>query len=327
MPVTISSSTAAIVRFTGLGILCHNEEMSRAENLFIHEGKHAPIVEIFSPLYSPENDHYNANSAEAEGDPTLKNIFDHNSGTSHWWYRREALHEISHTHLNSGLTIEIVGENDGSSLPDTTFFKKPGSPDNFDHSPTAPNDPDDYRWLVNAAKDGFMGPDPDPLVAPANCNLNRDHGFLTSTLFISHAEIYTETLAKDAAGVNLVYNKVQEGSATFTPYGWIADEMGAHIDTASVRLNITAGKYEIIHSLPRLHKPHVIFIKNNAAISESDMPIYRNFWNIEDSVATYDLKTDSELMEVDYVTGRELCSGIFTDCQYATAESFRPLPS
>lgn len=326
MPVSISSLTGAIVRFTGLGILCHNEDDSRAENLFIHEGKHMPIVEIYSPLELAGNAHYNSNPTEAEGDPTLRKIFDHNSDTNYWWYRREALYEISQTHLDYGLRIEISGENNGSALPGTTFYKKPGSPDNFDHSSTTLNDPDDYRWLVNAAKDGLMGPNPNTL-APHNCVLNPNHGFLTSTLFISNAVVYTETLAQDAnTNANLVYNKVQNGSAVDPPYGWIADEMGAHIDTAYVNLNITAGEYQVTHSLPRIHKPHMIFIKNNAPVSETDMPVYRNFWTIDETVAPYDLKTDGELTEVDYVTGRELCSGIYTDCT-GSVESFRPDPS
>jgi hypothetical protein len=66
--------------------------------------------------------------------------------------------------------------------------------------------------------------------------------------------------------------------------------------------------------LPKLEMPYVIYIKNNAAVSGSDMPIYRKLY--ETTGPTFDLLTSEEIRLMagsSTITGREFCAGIFEE--------------
>jgi hypothetical protein len=58
----------------------------------------------------------------------------------------------------------------------------------------------------------------------------------------------------------------------------------------------------------------VIYIKNNAAVSGSDMPIYKKLY--QTTGPTFDLLTAAEINSMvgaSTITGREFCAGIFEE--------------
>ena len=103
-------------------------------------------------------------------------------------------------------------------------------------------------------------------------------------------------------------------SSAVSYFGKINDEIGAKIVAEQVRVEVTIGTEAHTHLLPKLDMPYVIYIKNNAAVSGSDMPIYKKLY--QTTGPTFDLLTNQEIGLMrgsSTITGREFCSGIFEE--------------
>jgi len=315
MPI-VTSSAAAIVRFSGLGVLCFNGDT--AENLFLHEAGHTLTVEIFEPLLARLKDFYDSNPEEAEGLATVRRFPDDpNTGKL---YKRLTLYEdLDATQLDTnGVPKEIYIKVTGDLNPALSAVEPfEGTPGEFVR--TAPgNHENDFRWMVNVTRAGLMGP------LTMGCTVSGAVP-TNSLLEIKNAMFYTETLAANENDVPLVFKKVANvpsGTPDFIGapiFGKIADEIGAMIDADRVKVEVKIGNEVHTHLLPKIAgHPYIIYIKNNAAVSESDMPLYKKLWNTTDPPRdTFDLLTEAETQlmgESSTITGREFCSGIFAEC-------------
>lgn len=335
MTRSISSQTA-VVRFTGLGVLCLDQRNGRAENYFIHDENHWLTVEIFKPFHPNVNDAFNADPGDAEARPTYRQFYFSLSQESHW-YKRIAVYQdldlmqIDQNGRTAELTIDIAGYNNDDTLPliDSWGKYKVGGDDFPREDLSATDRPNDFRWMVNIKKGELFGPD----AAFSKDNVNR---FPHSNLYIKNAELYTELLAgsesapppaAEALGAPappapIVYKKVGHGpdnSLVYdapADYGMLAGEMGALIDSDFVQVIIQIGDERTIHNLPKLDvMPYVIYVRNNAPNAESDMPIYRKLWGIDDNDSlsgTFDILTETEV-SARQITAREICSGVWTE--------------
>jgi hypothetical protein len=305
MPID-TSSAAAIVRFAGLGVLSMAEGNRQAKNLFLHEAGHTLTVEIFKPLVERMKAFYSTYPWEAEGLAAFKRFPD--DAESCALYKRLAVYEdldVSQMDTQNGsLDISIdVSAAEGAEFEGVQTFKHPTP--SIDRM--APDDyKNDIRWMVSSY---MLGRRSAMAMAALTCP--------TTELRIRNATLYTETLAADENKNALVFKKVRDIAgaapewAAAETFGSISDEIGAVIDAKIVKVEVTIGTEVHTHMLPKLELPYVIYIKNNAAVSGSDMPIYRRLY---DPVGdTFDLLTAAEIDSQQgstMITGRDFCSGI-----------------
>lgn len=307
-------SATAIVRFTGLGILCFNPRKKRAENLFIHADDHILTVEIYKPVSAAEN--------ETLTETGSKDDFPDYAKFSGYWHRRTAYYEnldqsqLSATFDRIALNIEISGE----GAPEVDGYRL-YEPDSFSRTDEGEDvDLKDFRWIVNVQRDRIFG---DGTIVPvANPQYN------TTKLFISNAEFYTASIAREDVTTDMVFKKVPlvDSSANETDklaalgqasdFGRIGADIGAAINADQVDVKIRVGDEEHMHSLPRIHRPYIIYIKNNAERASSDIPIYKQYW--EDTGEAFDLLTEDEIddQKSELGTGvgaRVMCNGVVVD--------------
>jgi hypothetical protein len=314
MPID-TSSAAAIVRFSGLGVLCFNGDT--AENLFLHEAGHTLTVEIFEPLLERLGNFFIDNPEEGKGLATFRRFPD-NPLKGKWYKRLTVYEDLDATQLDtSGVPKEISIKVTGDLNPAlSTVEPFEATTTEFVRTDSA-NDDNDFRWMVNVTREALLG---DPLLG---CRVSGAVP-TNSLLEIKNAVFYTETLATDESGGRLVFKKVENvpsGTPRFDglpAFGNIADEIGAMIDAAKVKVEVKIGDEVHTHMLPRIAEPYIIYIKNNAAVSGSDMPLYKKLWNTtEPPQTTFDLLTQEEIDLLSgsaTITGREFCSGIFAEC-------------
>jgi hypothetical protein len=308
MPID-TSSAAAVVRFSGLGVLRFNRARTLAKNLFLHEAGHAMTIEIFKPLVARLKTFYSQNPDEAKGLATFRRFPDDKESSP--LYKRVAVYEdidVSQMDTNNG-PLDVCIEVSGEGYTEMNGVE-PFEPAHFNRS-TGEGDLNDFRWIVNVTADGLLG-SPVPTTASTS---EITPAVPTTMLKIRNAQFYTHSLAADD------YHQVEEvlpgGRAASTPtrfFGKINDEIGARIDAETVRVEVTIGGEAHTHMLPKLEMPYVIYIKNNAAVSGSDMPIYKKLY--ETTGPTFDLLTNEEIRsmaESTTITGREFCAGIFED--------------
>jgi hypothetical protein len=308
MPID-TSSAAAVVRFSGLGVLRFNRAGTLAENLFLHEAGHTVTMEIFKPLVARIKTFYSENPDEATGLATFRRFPDDEEPCP--LYKRVAVYEdidVSQMDTNNGpldVCIEVSGEG----------YTERSGVERFEPGPfvrsTGEGDANDFRWIVNVTDAPLLGT-PDPTIAPTS---EITTSVPTTKLKIRNAEFYTHSLAAD--DYQLVENVPPGGLMASGPisfFGKINDEIGARIDAEKVRVEVTIGTETHTHMLPKLEMPYVIYIKNNAAVSGSDMPIYKKLY--ETTGPTFDLLTNEEISSIagsSTITGREFCAGIFEE--------------
>jgi hypothetical protein len=313
MPID-TSSAAAVVRFSGLGVLRFNRDRTLAENLFLHEAGHTVTVEIFKPLVARLKTFFSQNPEEATGLATFRRFPDDNEPCP--LYKRVAVYEdidVSQMDTNNGpldVCIDVSGEGYTERNGVETFEPAP-----FDRL-AGEGDENDFRWIVNVTAAGLLGT-PVPTTAQ---NSEITTSVPTTRLKIRNAEFYTHSRAANGQ-TPYVYQQVEDvlpggprALSTIRPFGMINDEIGARIDAEKVRVEVTIGTEAHTHILPKLEMPYVIYIKNNAAVSGSDMPIYKKLY--ETTGPTFDLLTNEELGLMEgssTITGREFCAGIFEE--------------
>jgi len=159
------SSATALVRFTGLGIVCFNKEKRRGEVAVIRDGKHTLSVKIQRPALQ-----------EGGGDVLA--------------YQDVAVYNNL---PNEGVTIEIEAKGDGA-LEGYEIYRADGDFDRLD-SP----DPRDFRWIVHM--DSLHG---DTSMRPTGRHQHPFAKlYIGGGLFYTHkldTELFFEKLEKDSAG-------------------------------------------------------------------------------------------------------------------------------
>lgn len=165
MPVKESSATA-LVRFTGLGIICFNRERGRGEIAAIRDDKHTLSVCVQRP------------------------VFQDGGGADHITYEDVA----AYTGLpKEGVRIEIAAEG-SPAVEGFEIYQGGGDFDRLD-SP----DPNDFRWIVNMDAlhgDAVLGP-----AAEGRHPLTRI--YVGNGLFYTHkldTSLAFEKVCVDAAG-------------------------------------------------------------------------------------------------------------------------------
>jgi hypothetical protein len=160
------SSATALVRFTGLGIVCFNKERRRGEVAVIRDNKHTLSVKIQRP------------------------VFHDGGGGDRVVYKDVA----TYTELpKDGVTIEINAEGAGAA----EGFEIYRGGEGFDRLDSA--DPHDFRWIVHM--DSLHG---DALLRPTGKRPHPlTKLYIGSGLFYTHkldTELFFEKLEKDSEG-------------------------------------------------------------------------------------------------------------------------------
>lgn len=298
-----TSTAAAIVRFAGLGVLSIVDGHRQAKNLFLHEAGHTLTVEIFKPLVERIRTFYTDHPWEAEGLAAFKRFPD--DAESCALYKRLAVYEdldVSQMDTRNGsldISIDVSATEEAEfDLIETFKYDTP-----VDRMAPAEHK-NDIRWMVTSESLGRRSTAP-------TCP--------TTELRIRNAKLYTETLAVDENNNALVFKRVTEIAgaapewAAAETFGSISDEIGAVINAKGVKVEVKIGGETHTHILPKIDgTPYVIYIKNNAAVSSSDMPIYRRLYEAVGN--PFDLLTQNEIDAqrgaAGFITGRDFCSGI-----------------
>ena len=160
------SSATALVRFTGLGVICFNKERRRGEVAVIRDNKHTLSVKIQRP------------------------VFHDGGGGDRVVYKDVA----AYTELpKDGVTIEINAEGEGAA----EGFEIYRGGEDFDRLDSA--DPHDFRWIVHM--DSLHG---DTLLRPTGRRPHPlTKLYIGSGLFYTHkldTELFFEKLEKDSHG-------------------------------------------------------------------------------------------------------------------------------
>jgi hypothetical protein len=162
------SSATALVRFTGLGIVCFNDEKRRGEVAVLRDGKHTLSVKLQRPVFQDG----------AGGDLVV--------------YKDVAVYDNL---PNEGVQIEIQAKGRGAVEGYEIYRGGGGDFDRLD-SP----DPHDFRWIVHM--DSLHGGD-----APLRPTKEGRHPFtrlyISNGLFYTHkldTELFFEKLEKDSGG-------------------------------------------------------------------------------------------------------------------------------
>lgn len=281
MPVTENSATA-LVRVRGLGIVCFNQTRNRGEVALLRDGRHTLSVRISKPAFVEE-----AESDTVNYDDVVT---------------YESLDPMS-------TSIEISGEGN-STINGYEIF----TGETFDRLNSENNDPNDFRWIVRMESDELHGTN---LVR--NDNAAERNQVQVSKLFISNALFYTneisekfffEKIKKDADGNEL-------GREDF---GFIAETVGAKIESEFVSIKLKTGVEEHTHVFPRIiGNPVKIEITNmdlNPQAVISDMPDYYRFLK-DESGTKFDLNNvgndPDEQAAGESTTGEEFCHIVWSD--------------
>lgn len=316
MSLDINSATA-IVRFKGLGILCFNEALARAENLFIHKNDHKLLLEIYVPVSVEDNDKLIADNVK-EGDPDWPR---HKKFNGYWYEQYAAYPSFQGTDDVTPMTIDVRGIGN----PDVAGYAK-YTPDDF-HRDITNDDENDLRWIVDPVSHGIF--------PPQGLLTIGDPQAAVSKLYINNATFYTATIPgfkkSEATGAKTAINfqkiallddgaaenLVVEAYENAAPFGPLGEEIGAGIDADSVQLMVMAGTEAHTHIFPKIHMPIIIYMNNSATTTpESDIPVYRNFWG-PSSEPTFNLIEEEVIKatldpDADPVAGSEMCYGIIT---------------
>lgn len=291
-------SAVAVVRFTGLGLVSLQEgKESALETLFIHAKNHKLDIKIWKSV-SKESDFitkfggkmYEPLKGFNFEDLVVPNLFG----------------------LHSQVSIKING-----LMPDKNFrgLKKFGSK-KFDRADKTA-DKNDIGWLINLEKEGLLGDDnPEP---KANCNYPR------SLMTIENSLVFTETIAKtkEKKSTDLTFHKVIEPDSRKSlskedldvkSFGKIAEYVGAAVSGNAVEIEISFNNQNHYLLLSKTSDPYLIEISNNAENMESDMDVYREFWE-ETTGNKYNLLTTEEINDLtnnsmggDSVGVRRICA-------------------
>lgn len=274
MPIDLSSATA-VVSLTGLGIICFNENKKRSETLLIHDEMHQPSIII-----------YQKSDNIADGHKPKKLL-----GYRYIPIITYNIVELKGRNRNldmESLSIEINGVGnctiDGYKKYESGKFNRK----------SLKSDLNDYRWLVNVEKDELLGSGKINR-QPSNYKNSENVGLENSKLFIQNAEFFTESLIVEDPNKSTkefakfmrvaIPNEKTDKPIDHREYGYMADYIGAKIEANFVSVKIKIGEIVHTHLLPKTKTPYLIEIKNATSEdnSESDMPIYRSYWETKDS--------------------------------------------
>lgn len=164
MPL-IESTATALVRFTGLGIICFNAAEQRGEIGVIRDTKHKLNIRLQQPVFQDDT-----------GNDTIL---------------YQDIANYSNLPLNDlKLVIEAV---DNPSIPGFEIYQ----PGNFDRLDSP--DPNDFRWIVNMHS--LHG---DDLAPTASEGYPLSRVYIRNGLFYAHKldqDLFFERIEKDANGV------------------------------------------------------------------------------------------------------------------------------
>jgi hypothetical protein len=281
MPVRENSATA-LVRVRGLGIICFNQTKNRGEVALIRDGRHTLSLRISKPVFVEE----------AENDTVSYDDI----------VTYESLDPMS-------TSIEINGEGN-STINGYEIFKG----ENFDRLGGEENDPNDFRWIVKMESDELHGAS---LVR--NDNLAERNQIQVSKLFIGNALFYTNEI-NEKFFFEKIKKDVDGGETGREDFGFIAETVGAKIESEFVSVKLRIGSEEHTHVFPRIiGSPVKIEITNmdlNPQAVISDMPDYYRFLRDESGVK-FDLNNvgndTDETASGDSTTGEEFCHIIWSD--------------
>lgn len=280
MPVRENSATA-LVRVRGLGIVCFNQKKNRGEVALLRDGRHALSIRISKPSFVEE-----ARSDTVSYDDIVT---------------YESLDPMT-------TSIEISGEGN-SMINGYEIF----TGETFDRLNGESNDENDFRWIVKMESDELHGTSlvrNDDLAARNQVQVNK--------LFISNALFYTneineklffEKIKKDADG-NILGKE---------DFGYIAETVGAKIESEFVSFKLKIGGEEHTHVFPRVAgSPVKIEISNMDPDPKSiisDMPDYYRFLKDESGIE-YDLNNvanDADTNVGDSTNGEEFCHIVWSE--------------
>jgi hypothetical protein len=263
----------AIVKFTGLGMVCANEgEENILETLFVHAKQHKLDVKIRK---AKKIGHSATQEVETIATITTEDFVKEENFWLHSQVRISISSELGETSKYRGLRL----------------YKN----DDFDRSEKS--DPNDFGWLINLNRDRLLGEE--EIYQPiANTDFPR------SLMTIENCLIYTEKLARDKEDVEEIkfIRVIDSGNSAVSErgelkeqkFGKVADWLGAAVFGSAVTLTIEIGGVVREFYLPKSENPYIIEISNVAEDMESDMDVYRTFWAIEGN-RQFNLMTDFEI--------------------------------
>ncbi len=269
------SSATALVRFTGLGIICFNDEHQRGEIAGIRDTKHVLTVKIQRPVYQDG----------VEKDLVVyKDIFSYDNLPK------------------DDVQIEIKASGNppiaGYEIYQNGEFDRLGSPD-----------VNDFRWFVNmSALHGVTAP-----TASVNSNVNNRYPltkiYIRNGLFYAHKldrNLFFEKIEKDASGLEKqreVFGNVAETAGV---------KIEGDVVTFTIRIGDQETTHSLprLEGLP-----FRIEIKNmdyNANAIYSDMPDYYKYLSAPTG-DQFELTPIVEDAGVESINQQEFCHPIIVD--------------
>jgi len=242
MPVTRQQSTA-FVNVRGLGIVCFNSNLQRCETAIIRSGNHQLSVDVSRPGL------VDIAGSDATGFVSL----------------------LSQTIKDrEDVTIEITAIGDsnyqGYEIFQGESFERLG----------ADNDDNDIRWIIDLESEEMHGPGlvrNDAVSAAAKPPVTR--------LYISDALFYAVMPSDAARAKTPFFNKTDPRKNETTPFGYLAETMGANIQANGVQIKITTPKGETIETFDHVKgSPLRIEITNvdpDPDAMASDLPVCYQF--------------------------------------------------
>lgn len=279
MPVRENSATA-LVRVRGLGIVCFNQARKRSEIALLRDGRHTLSIRISKPSFVEE-----AKSDTVSYDDIV--IY-------------ESLDPMS-------TSIEISGEGNSMVNGYEIFMDE-----KFDRLNDEDNDPNDFRWIVKMESDEMHGASlvrNDDLAARNQVQVNK--------LFISNALFYTNEINE-----NFFFEKIKKDAdgniLGKEDFGYIAETIGAKIESEFVSFKLKIGGEEHTHVFPRIAgSPVKIEISNMDPDPKSiisDMPDYYRFLK-DESGTQFDLNNvnNDDPNAGDSTNGEEFCHVVWCE--------------
>lgn len=159
------SSATALIRFTGLGIICFNKDRGRGEIGVVRDEKHSLSIKIQRPVFQ-----------EGTGNDVI------------------AYEDVATYQQLPKEDVRIEIKTSGSAAVDGYEVYKPGDFDRLD-SP----DPNDFRWIVNM--NSLHGDA--PLVTTTEDRYPLTKIYIANGLFYTQkldTNLFFESVAKDASG-------------------------------------------------------------------------------------------------------------------------------
>jgi hypothetical protein len=287
-------SATAVVTFTGLGMISANEGIdTRLEALFVHAKQHNLEIYIYQSSIESESAEDVLNSMPDNNPERTKDILKS--------FTKEDFVIQNKFQLHSQVSVAVRGNIDENSKF-RGVRKYRTEPFNRSNPGT---DKNDFQWLINLNRDGLLG---DGSEFPrsgerGSCCTN----YARSVMTIENCLLFTSKLArtKDDLGDLEFHKVIDPGDVSSvskeqldqTEYGRIADTMGVAVYGKTVDIEISYDKNMFKCSLPQDENPYLIEIRNVAENMESDMEVYREFWNIDKQVK-YNLMSTDEIMRL-----------------------------